>query len=115
MWGKQGEESPQAKIIDAVAKGEIDTAIVWGPLAGYFAKRYQDKLVVKPIASDPKAPSLVFAYDISLGVRQGEDAFKAELQDVLDRRRQDIYAILTDFGIPLVTVPPGSSALSEAH
>jgi mxaJ protein len=106
MWGEDGVENPQGKVIDAVATGEIDTAIVWGPFGGYFAKRYVDQLVVTPVAPDSSVPSLVFTYDIALGVRQGDEAFKAELQDVLDHRKQDIQAILHDYGIPLVAAAP---------
>ncbi len=102
MWGEEDVESPQAKIIDAVASGEVDTAIVWGPLAGYFAKRYADRLEVTPVTGDPKMPMLEFTYDMSLGVRKGDEALKAELQAVLDRRRDDIQAILKEFGVPLV-------------
>jgi mxaJ protein len=63
MWGEDGVENPQARVIDAVAAGEIDTAIVWGPFAGYFAKRYGDRLAVVPVAPDPRMPSLAFTFE----------------------------------------------------
>ena len=114
MWGDaQDDTDPQGRILAAVATGEIDTAIVWGPFAGYFAKRYGDRLEVSPAAFDPLMPSLAFAYAISLGVRDGDEALKAELQDVLDRRQHDILAILNEYGIPLVGAKSGSS-LPEA-
>ena len=109
MWGESNERNPQARIIDAVVEGEIDAALVWGPLAGYFAKRYEDQLVLAPVAPDPQMPSLAFSYDISFGVRQGNDAFKEELQNVLDRKQQDIETILIDYGIPLVKATPAGS------
>jgi mxaJ protein len=110
MWGEDGGENPQALIIDAVAAGEIDAAVVWGPLAGYFAKRHQHRLILSPVAPDPQTPGLPFVYEIALGVRSGEDAFKAQLQEVLDRRQHDIQAILNEYEVPLVPATTGSAA-----
>jgi mxaJ protein len=109
-----GEQTSQTNIIDAVVKGEVDTALVWGPLAGYFAKRYGNRLVLSPVAPDPQMPTLAFLYAMSIGVSNGDDAFKAELQRVLDQRRKDIDAILNDYGIPQVTGQRDSS-LSTAR
>src|SRR6266511_3036147 len=100
------EESPPGKIIDAVAAGEIDVAIVWGPFAGYFAKRERAELEVVPVSSSTDLPFLRFVYDMSMGVRRGEDALKEQLEGVLDRRRGDIQRILEAYGIPLVGVAP---------
>jgi len=102
VWGPDSEPSPQRKIVGAVASGEIDTAIVWGPIAGYFAKEYRNRVSVDPIVCDPQLPQLTFAYDIAVGVRAGDDALRDELQAVLDRRRADIDAILREYGVPLV-------------
>jgi mxaJ protein len=109
LWAEARRENPQARIVAAVAKGEIDTALVWGPFAGYFAKRYKNRLLLAPVAPDPEMPALAFSYDISFGVRDGDEPFKAELQDILDRRQRDIEAILIDYGIPLVKAPPRAS------
>ncbi len=110
MWGETGAENQRARIIDAVAAGEIDVAVVWGPLAGYFAKRYPHRLSLAPVASDPQAPALPFVYEIALGVRSGEDGLKEQLQEALDRRRQDILAILNEYEVPLVRATTGSAA-----
>lgn len=115
MWAEEAVESPPARIVDAVAAGEIDTAIVWGPFAGYFALRHGDRLAVTPVAPDRQAPALDFAFDMSIGVRKGDDALKARLQDVLDRRQGEIREILNAYGVPLVEaagerpLPPPSS------
>src|SRR5436190_18532685 len=47
VYGDYAEENPPARIIDAVIKGDIDVAIVWGPLAGYFAKKSEVPLEVR--------------------------------------------------------------------
>jgi quinoprotein dehydrogenase-associated probable ABC transporter substrate-binding protein len=103
------EENPPGKIVDAVAAGEIDVAIVWGPFAGYFTRRERVELEVVPVSSSTDLPSLPFVYDMSMGVRRGEDALKERLEGILDRRRGDIQRILEAYGIPLVGVAPLAS------
>jgi len=98
-------ESPPGKIIDAVAAGEIDVAIVWGPFGGYFARRQPVELEVIPVDSSPDRTPLPFAFEISMGVRRGDTALKTELDGVLDRRRDDIRNVLEDYGVPLVAAP----------
>jgi mxaJ protein len=101
MWDSEEVENPPGTIVDAVASGRIDTAIVWGPIAGYFAKRQPIELEVVPVSPSVDR-SLPLVFDMAMGVRHGEDRFKAELEEILDRRRQDIQQILRDFGVPLV-------------
>jgi quinoprotein dehydrogenase-associated probable ABC transporter substrate-binding protein len=103
MWGEEAEESPPARIVDAVAAGDIDTAIVWGPFAGYFARGHGDRLTLTPVDPDPRLPALRFTYAMAVAVRPGEEAFKARLQDAMDRHREDIARILKDYGVPLAT------------
>jgi mxaJ protein len=95
-------ESPSGKIIDAVAAGEIDVAIVWGPFAGYYAGRQAVELEVAPVSSSTEEAFLPFIYDISMGVRRGDTAFKERVEGVLDRRRGEIRKILEAYGVPLV-------------
>ena len=102
MWGVDSVASPPGRVIDAVAAGEIDTAIVWGPFGGYFARRQKTALEVVAVEPDAGSPALPFVYDISMGVRPGEDAFKQELEDIIDRRRSEIHGILRGFGVPLM-------------
>jgi len=98
-------ENPSGKIIDAVSAGKIDVAIVWGPFAGFFARKQPVELEVVPVSSSTEQPALPFVFDISMGVRRGDAAFKKELEDVLERRRSDIQKVLQDYGVPLVAVP----------
>jgi mxaJ protein len=95
-------DSPPGKIIDAVAAGEIDVAIVWGPFGGYFAKRQPIEMEVAPVSSSTEEAFLPFTYDISMGVRRGDTAFKERVEGVLDRRRGEIRKILETYGVPLV-------------
>lgn len=98
--------NPPSALVDAVAAGTVDVALVWGPAAGYFVDRHRVPLTMVPIPSAPG--DLPFEFDISMGVRKGNDALRAQLEQVLDRRRADILAILREFGVPLVEGKAGS-------
>jgi quinoprotein dehydrogenase-associated probable ABC transporter substrate-binding protein len=101
------DTNPPSAIIDAVASGKIDLAIVWGPLAGYYAKRQQVPLELVPVPSGKG--DLPFAFDISMGVKKGDDALYAKLTQVLEKRQPEIMKILTEYGVPLVDAKAGSS------
>jgi mxaJ protein len=96
-------ENPPSKIIDAVAAGKIDTAIVWGPAAGYFVARQRVPLEVVPVPSGKT--DLPNAFNISMGVRPGNEALKAELEKAFDRKQAEIKKILRDYGVPLLEIP----------
>jgi len=98
VYGDYAQPNPPARIIDAVASGEIDVAIVWGPLAGYFAKGRG--LEIEPVTPQIDLPFLPFVYDISLGVRREDTALRQELDAILARRRNDIARILDQYGVP---------------
>ena len=103
VWGSENDETPQAHIVDAVSAGEIDVAILWGPQAGYFARRHADRLAVTPVGEDPQQPALPFRYAMAMGVRRGDETLRDELQQALDRRAPEIRSILESYGIPLAT------------
>ncbi len=98
-----------SKIIDAVTSGEIDVAVVWGPFGGYFAKQQPVRLSVTPVSVTDDDSSLRFTYEISMGVRRRDTAFKEELERVLDRRQKEIRKVLESYGIPIVSSPSGDS------
>ncbi|HJQ70611.1 MAG TPA: substrate-binding domain-containing protein [Blastocatellia bacterium] len=100
VYGDYSKPNPPAAIIDSVVAGEIDVAIAWGPMAGYFAKRQSVALEVVPVSPQIDQPFLPFVYDISMGVRRGEDSFKEEIEEVLARRRSEIERILDEYGVP---------------
>jgi mxaJ protein len=102
MFDVESIENPQGQIIDAVAAGDIDVAIVWGPFAGYFAKRQKEQLEVVPVSPAIEPPGFPFVFEISMGVRPGETALKAEFDEILDRRRRDVRRILDEYGVPQV-------------
>ena len=93
-------ENPPSAIIDAVASGKVDVAIVWGPAAGYYVKQQRVPLTMVPVPSGKG--DLPFEFGISMGVKPGNDALKARLEKVIDARRADITKILNDYNVPLV-------------
>lgn len=101
LFGSYGEPNPPRKLIDAVDQGAIDVAIAWGPFAGYFAKREKGPLDIVPV-SPAMYLGVPFTYSISAGVRKGDDALKAELDEVLAHESAAIQQILSQFGVPLV-------------
>lgn len=100
VYGDYAEPNPPARIVDAVVEGEVDVAIVWGPLAGYFAKQTAVPLTITPVSPEIDLPFLPFVYDIALGVRREDVALRTELDAVLERRRSEIDRILAEYGVP---------------
>jgi mxaJ protein len=102
IYGDYSEPNPPARILDALARSEIDMAIVWGPLAGYFSKQQRVPFVITPVSPQIDLPFLPMVFDISMGVRREDVAFREALDRVLVRRREDIEKILDEYGVPRV-------------
>jgi len=110
MWDIGSVKNPPGTIVDAVVKGDIDLAIIWGPFGGYFAKKHNGSLDVVPVPESSAAISIPVSYDMSIGVRKGDDTLKDEIQTVLDRRRREIHDILADYRVPLVEAEENTAA-----
>ncbi len=83
--------------------GDIDAAIIWGPIAGYFLKTHPDAGVkLLPLEAEP---GIRFAYNIAMGVRYGEPQWKKRVQAFLDSNRDEIRSILQDYRVPLLAPP----------
>lgn len=83
-----------------LAGGRIDAVIVWGPIAGHFAKRVRSpELVLVPLASEP---GVRFDFAMAMGVRHGEPEWKRQIESLIDKHRDDIAAILREYGVPLL-------------
>jgi mxaJ protein len=101
LYGDYREPNPPARLIEAVASGAIDVAIAWGPLGGYFAALQNPPLRVTPMHPSVDGP-FPMTFAISMGVRRDHPAFKQEMEEVLQRRRTDVDAILDAFHVPRV-------------
>ncbi len=93
-------EQPNAEMLDDLLAGEIDAAVMWGPVGGPLAKAEGDAFVVIPLLAETDPPRLF--YRITMGVRQGEDAWKRELNVLIRELQPEIDSILRDYGVPLV-------------
>jgi len=94
------QQYPGEIIEKDLAAGKIDAAIVWGPIAGYFAQRVKSPaLVVIPMKSER---GVKFDYQMAMGVRYGEREWKQQVEALIDAKQAEIQAILKEYGVPLV-------------
>jgi quinoprotein dehydrogenase-associated probable ABC transporter substrate-binding protein len=93
-------DSSAAAMVDDLAKGEIDVAILWGPMAGYYAKKSNPPLHVTPLVKETTGPKLV--YRIGMGVRGADQNWKRQLNRLIQENQPAINKILLDFGVPLL-------------
>lgn len=94
------EQYPGEIIERDLAEGKIDAAVVWGPIAGFYAKRVRGlELTVVPLKSEP---GVRFDYAIAMGVRHGEPAWKATVEKLIADNQGALTAILREYNVPLV-------------
>jgi mxaJ protein len=103
-------------IVRAVADQKVDLAVVWGPLAGYFARRVGARnLRISPVEPEVDPPGLPFTFAISMAVRRGDLALRDQLEKILVNRRSEIRAILDEYGVPQLPVASLVSAQGDAR
>jgi mxaJ protein len=111
VYGDYSQPNPPARIVDAVVKNDIDLAIVWGPLAGYFAKQSSVPLEIVPVSPQIDQPFLPFVFDISMGVRRDDPQFKERVDELLEQRRSEIDRLLQEYGVPRVDQEKGGGGV----
>jgi mxaJ protein len=102
VFGDYSKPNPPARIVDAVTRGEVDVAVVWGPLAGFFARRSSVPLALRPVPETVGPGEASSAFSISLGVRKDDEALRADLDRILRKCRGEVEQILDDYGVPRV-------------
>jgi mxaJ protein len=107
VFGDYAKPNPPARIVEAVSRGDVDIAVVWGPLAGFFAEKYGVPLTLTPV---PEDGHLQFEFAISLAVRKGDEARRATLDRLLFSKRAEIENILDQY-----RVPRGNAVLSTTR
>jgi quinoprotein dehydrogenase-associated probable ABC transporter substrate-binding protein len=93
-------DNPAQDMMNDIRSGEVDAGIQWGPIAAYWAARGGEKLIVVPLVHESGGGKIAFR--ITMGVRNGDDAWKRQLNDIIRKRQPDIDKILLDFGVPLL-------------
>jgi ABC-type amino acid transport substrate-binding protein len=87
-------------MINDLKAGEIDASVLWGPMAGYYAKQADPPLHVTPLVKETAGPKL--AYRIGMGVRAADQNWKRQLNRLIQENQGAINRILLDFGVPLL-------------
>jgi quinoprotein dehydrogenase-associated probable ABC transporter substrate-binding protein len=93
------DSSAEAMIGDLMS-GTIDAGILWGPMAGFYAKRASPPLHVTPLVKETTGPRLTFR--IGMGVRGADQNWKRLLNRLIQENQPAINKILLDFGVPLL-------------
>jgi hypothetical protein len=102
IYGDYREPHPSSAIIDAVENGDVDVAVVWGPLAGYFAAQGSIPLALAPVEPWRDGTELPMAFYISMGVRRGDNTLLQRLNDSLERNHTAISGILAEYHVPVL-------------
>jgi ABC-type amino acid transport substrate-binding protein len=93
------DSSAETMIKDLIS-GQIDAGILWGPMAGFYAKTANPPLHVTPLVKETTGPRL--AYRIGMGVRPADQNWKRQLNRLIQENQPAINKILLDFGVPLL-------------
>ena len=93
-------DSSAAAMIDDLTSGQIDAGILWGPMAGFYAKKANPPLHVTPLVKETTGPRLV--YRIGMGVRSADQNWKRQLNRLIQENQPEINKLLLDFGVPLL-------------
>jgi quinoprotein dehydrogenase-associated probable ABC transporter substrate-binding protein len=93
-------DSSAAAMIQDLTAGVIDAGVLWGPMAGYYAKQSNPPLHVTPLVKETSGPRL--AYRIGMGVRPGDQNWKRLLNRLIQENQQAINKILVGYGVPLL-------------
>ncbi len=94
-------ESPAEDMLSDLESGDIDAAILWGPLGGPLVHSDHPDFKVIPLIKEQLPPRLF--YRITMGVRQGEKVWQRKLNSLIRRNQDEINALLHDAGVPLVS------------
>jgi ABC-type amino acid transport substrate-binding protein len=91
-------------IVRAVANKDVDIAIAWGPVAGYFAKRSPVPLVMHALPPRDSLSEFPFQYNMGIAVRRRDKEFRDSLEAVLERKKPEVQAILKEYAVPLLPI-----------
>jgi mxaJ protein len=105
VYGDYQRPNPPARIVAAVAKGEIDLGLVWGPLAGYFAGRSKTPLQIQAVSPEVDGGVWPMTYAISMGVNRAEPQLRAQVDAILQKERPAVERILDEYHVPRLSAP----------
>jgi len=94
-------DQPAKRMIEDLAAGDIDIALSWGPIAGYWAPRQNVPLTLVPLESDRRHGPKLDSW-ISMGIRHNEPDWKHQINTLIHDLQSEIDRILNDYGVPLL-------------
>jgi mxaJ protein len=100
VYGDYAKPNPQASIIDAVSRGEIDVALVWGPVASFFGRRTTEPMDVAAVTPWLDGPALPMAFDVSMGVRKNDPSRLKQIDRWIRANGPEVSRILLSFDFP---------------
>ena len=98
----------EAAMIRAVARGRIGAAVVWGPIAGYYAALLDLPVTLSPVSPAADRSSISFAYSLTVGVHKNDPQLVKALNASLARMQPRIASLLHTYHIPIAAQPGGS-------
>ena len=102
LYGDYAAPDPPSQVVQAVERGEVDVALVWGPLAGYFAARSPVPLRLEPVTPWLADQQWPMQFDVSVGVQKDNRKLLKDIDRVLVRRSRDIRKLLAAYHVPVV-------------
>jgi quinoprotein dehydrogenase-associated probable ABC transporter substrate-binding protein len=91
-------QTPGKDMIEDLANKQIDVALLWGPIAGFYAGKHGDDLKITPLVNEPKSTRMEFY--ITMAVRPGESKWKNDINDLIRANKDAIDKILRDYHVP---------------
>jgi mxaJ protein len=103
LYGDYAKPNPPAEIVRAVERGDVDVALVWGPLAGYFGARSPVPLRLEPVTPWMANMQWPMQFDISVGVQKSDQKLLKDIDGVLAKRAPEIRTLLARYHVPMVS------------
>ena len=97
--GFYDDEHHPGEIIDSLAKGNIDVALVWGPIAGWFSKQSGVPMTMTALP-DSDSVDLPFAYSVAIGTRRADRELRSLIDEILVKKKPEIDKILMEYNVP---------------
>ncbi len=110
VYGNYAQPNPPARIVDAVARGEIEVGLVWGPLAGYFASQSHTRLRVQPVTPALDEGVFPMTYSIAMGVSRAQPGLRARVDEILQAEAPAIGKILDAYHVPRLPLAAGPAS-----
>ncbi len=93
-------DSPTREMVDDIENHNVDVGLLWGPIAGYYAKGAKEPLAMVPLPDEEGAPRM--DYHIAMGVRINEPQWRRRINAIIAKHHAELTAILRDYGVPLL-------------